>query len=246
LLFYNGARWYQPSVGRYAQPDGLEFANPFNLYAYAFNNPIAYDDPSGYSALALGRFGAAVLTDAAFGGPLDVVGDVIAIGVLAAGFSQTGGSPSDALGNGGTVHQGAPGASAASGASQAASSTPPSPDNCGPNGADGNDSGGSSSSSDGSGRPVEKNAGIFAQNGTKVSGFTRHGIDRAVGDTYDRAGTTPKAILDALKSPLKIESRRDAAGLPAQIFFGRDARVIVNPDTGQIVSVNPLSSIGAH
>jgi hypothetical protein len=37
----------------------------------------------------------------------------------------------------------------------------------------------------------------------------------------------------------------DKQGRPFQIFFGTDARVIVNPQTAQIVSVNPLSAAGA-
>jgi hypothetical protein len=37
----------------------------------------------------------------------------------------------------------------------------------------------------------------------------------------------------------------DKLGRPFQIFRGADARVIVNPQTGQIVSTNPLSAAGA-
>jgi hypothetical protein len=88
--------------------------------------------------------------------------------------------------------------------------------------------------------------GIVAQNGTKVTGFTEHGVDRAIGDTAKRAGTTPRAILDALKNPQKIDSGVDKFGRPFQRFFGKDARVVVNPQTGKVVSVNPLSGAGAH
>jgi RHS repeat-associated protein len=88
--------------------------------------------------------------------------------------------------------------------------------------------------------------GIVAQNGTRITGFTSHGIDRVIGDTAKRAGTKPQAILDALKNPKSIKSGVDNLGRPFEIFTGQNARVVVNPQTGQIVSVNPLSGAGAH
>jgi hypothetical protein len=56
----------------------------------------------------------------------------------------------------------------------------------------------------------------------------------------------PEAILDALKNPRNIVSGVDQKGRPFQIFTGQDARVIVNPVTGKVVSVNPLSRAGAQ
>ncbi len=88
--------------------------------------------------------------------------------------------------------------------------------------------------------------GIVAQDGTKVTGFTEHGVNRAVGDTAGRAGTKPEAIVDALKNPKKVVSGVDTKGRPFKIFTGKDARVVVNPQTGRVVSVNPLSGAGAH
>jgi hypothetical protein len=87
---------------------------------------------------------------------------------------------------------------------------------------------------------------IVAQNGTKITGFTKHGIDRVVGDGAKRAGVKPEALLDALKNPKKITSGVDSQGRPYQVFTGQDARVVVNPQTGQVVSTNPLSGAGAH
>ncbi|MGC2634908.1 MAG: RHS repeat-associated core domain-containing protein [Candidatus Cybelea sp.] len=65
--YYNGFRWYRPDYGRYTQPDPIGFsANPYNLYAYANNNPIVYEDPLGLAcspwtgALALSLIAAAV------------------------------------------------------------------------------------------------------------------------------------------------------------------------------------------
>jgi RHS repeat-associated protein len=87
---------------------------------------------------------------------------------------------------------------------------------------------------------------ILAKNGTKITGFTGHGVERAVGGAVGRAGVKPQAILDALENPVKITSGVDQLGRPFQIFVGQDARVVVNPQTGNVVSVNPLSGAGAH
>jgi hypothetical protein len=91
-----------------------------------------------------------------------------------------------------------------------------------------------------------KGTEIVAQNGTKITGFTKHGIDRVVGDDAKRAGVKPEALLDALKNPKKITSGVDSQGRPYQVLTGQDARVVVNPQTGQVVSTNPLSGAGAH
>ena len=90
-----------------------------------------------------------------------------------------------------------------------------------------------------------RSAGIVASNGTKITGLTRHGVNRAIGDGAERAGTRPQAILDALKNPKSIKEGVDSQGRPFQIFTGADARVVVNPQTGNIVSTNPLSGAGA-
>jgi RHS repeat-associated protein len=49
-LMYLNARYYDPVIGRFIQPDPLDPALPgvgVNRYAYAFNNPIMMLDPSG-------------------------------------------------------------------------------------------------------------------------------------------------------------------------------------------------------
>jgi|GEM_PF-2540258 len=52
LYFYN-ARWYDPALGRFIQPDSIvpEPGNPqaLNRYTYAGNNPIRYNDPTGHA-----------------------------------------------------------------------------------------------------------------------------------------------------------------------------------------------------
>ncbi|MDW8101216.1 MAG: RHS repeat-associated core domain-containing protein [Anaerolineae bacterium] len=51
-MYNYGARWYDPSLGRFLQPDPLvpEPGNPqaLNRYSYVLNNPIKYTDPSGH------------------------------------------------------------------------------------------------------------------------------------------------------------------------------------------------------
>ena len=59
-LFYNGARYYDPSTGRYpsADPQGLNWH--FNPYSYAHFNPLSYYDPTGEAATLAWCFGGPV------------------------------------------------------------------------------------------------------------------------------------------------------------------------------------------
>ncbi len=91
-----------------------------------------------------------------------------------------------------------------------------------------------------------KASGIIAQDGQKIIGFTKHGIDRAIGDTGKRAGTKPQAILDALKNPKSVKESVDNQGRPGKAYKGEYAKVVVNPETGKIISTNPLGRAGAN
>jgi hypothetical protein len=71
-------------------------------------------------------------------------------------------------------------------------------------------------------------------------------VDRAVGDGGKRAGASPAAIHGALTAPKKITSQIDAKGRAATVYKGNDARVVVNPDTGKIISVNPINRNGVR
>ncbi len=50
-LYYYGARYYDPTIGRFISPDTIvpDPASPqsFNRYSYCLNNPLKYTDPSG-------------------------------------------------------------------------------------------------------------------------------------------------------------------------------------------------------
>jgi len=57
-LYYYGARYYDPVIGRFISPDSI-VQDPFdpqmlNRYSYCRNNPLIYVDPSGH--LMIGRF----------------------------------------------------------------------------------------------------------------------------------------------------------------------------------------------
>ncbi len=51
-LMYYRARHYDPSLGRFVQPDTIvpEPGNPqaLNRYSYVLNNPLRYTDPTGH------------------------------------------------------------------------------------------------------------------------------------------------------------------------------------------------------
>lgn len=57
-LYYYGARYYDPSIGRVISPDTIvpNPANPqsLNRYSYCLNNPLKYIDPSGHGETWLG------------------------------------------------------------------------------------------------------------------------------------------------------------------------------------------------
>ncbi len=53
-LYYFGARYYDPEVGRWLTPDPMGFVDGMNLYAYVNNSPINLIDPHGYLGERLG------------------------------------------------------------------------------------------------------------------------------------------------------------------------------------------------
>jgi RHS repeat-associated protein len=57
-LYNYDARLYDPVVGKFASADPIVqapfFSQSFNRYAYSFNNPLIYVDPTGYNAADFG------------------------------------------------------------------------------------------------------------------------------------------------------------------------------------------------
>ncbi len=51
-LYYYGARWYDPYLNRWIQPDSIipdpNNSQSYDRYAYALNNPVRYTDPTGH------------------------------------------------------------------------------------------------------------------------------------------------------------------------------------------------------
>ena len=52
-LHYNWHRHYDPTIGRYTQPDPLGFVDGPSVYAYAGNAPGEFVDPDGQAALPI-------------------------------------------------------------------------------------------------------------------------------------------------------------------------------------------------
>ena len=50
-LYYYGARYYDPEIGRFISPDSIvqDYTDPqtLNRYSYCRNNPLIYIDPNG-------------------------------------------------------------------------------------------------------------------------------------------------------------------------------------------------------
>jgi len=71
-----------------------------------------------------------------------------------------------------------------------------------------------------------------------IKGFTAHAVDQAI-----TRGVKPAQILDALKNPLKIgETKVDSLGRQSQTIVGSKATVVVNPETGKVVTIYPTST----
>ncbi len=232
-LSYMGGRYYWPMVGRFTGVDPREVdadnLHSFNRYSYAANSPYRYVDPDGntpidiaFLAYDLGKLGVAMYTGVGVTGALTDVGASV-LGV----FSPIPGGRF-ALQALKYSERGAEmsynlvrGAEAAGSVAKAAEAAAAS-------------------------AAATRAAGIVAKDGTAVVGLTKHGVDRAIGDGAKRAGTKPDAILDAIKNPTKIKEGVDDLGRPFKVYTGEAARVVINPETGKIISTNPLSREGAR
>ena len=60
-LYYYGARYYDPALGRFISRDPSRYAGGFNLYGYCGNSPVDATDPSGL----ISREGLAEIADIA-------------------------------------------------------------------------------------------------------------------------------------------------------------------------------------
>jgi RHS repeat-associated protein len=91
-LYYYGARWYDPGLGRFIQADTIvpDAGDPkdFDRYAYVRNNPLRYTDPSGHCTLAASANGQATIqhTDCDFGG--QPIGPLLLMAAAAVGIGS--------------------------------------------------------------------------------------------------------------------------------------------------------------
>ena len=70
-LYYLNSRYYDPEVGRFISLDAVDYLTPdsihgLNLFAYCFNNPIMYADPSGHFVITLTTLLISITLGAAF------------------------------------------------------------------------------------------------------------------------------------------------------------------------------------
>jgi len=105
LLYYR-ARFYDPALGRFLNPDPIRFEGGINFYAYAGNNPTTLTDPTGEViplAVAIPYLvGAGVGAATAIGSELIVnpdasLGELATVGVLGAGLGVVGGAAGGAI-----------------------------------------------------------------------------------------------------------------------------------------------------
>ncbi|MGE0452401.1 MAG: RHS repeat-associated core domain-containing protein [Vicinamibacteria bacterium] len=66
-LYYYRARYYDPSVGRFAAEDPIGLEGGWNRFGYALSNPVIYTDPDGLRVVNCGEV--AVLVKPETGGP---------------------------------------------------------------------------------------------------------------------------------------------------------------------------------
>ncbi|MFA6426662.1 MAG: RHS repeat-associated core domain-containing protein, partial [Phycisphaerae bacterium] len=58
--YYMRARYYDPWLGRFLNPDPIGYADSMNLYQYCLNNPVNFTDPWGLDTLGIHANGAHV------------------------------------------------------------------------------------------------------------------------------------------------------------------------------------------
>ncbi len=96
-LVYFGARYYDPSIGRFITQDPLGIVDGPNLYAYCRNNPVNWVDPWGLCRSGYERWGDTI-SDVATGLNAAALASLLAgpVGLLSAELISSGASAADA------------------------------------------------------------------------------------------------------------------------------------------------------
>lgn len=90
----------------------------------------------------------------------------------------------------------------------------------------------------------QKIIGMTTSKGTKIVSKSDHFINRVIGSVEEqRSGVTIESIQEALATPDRVDERQGKRGVSVR-YFGKDAIVTVNPDTGNLIQVNPRHSQG--
>ncbi len=72
-----------------------------------------------------------------------------------------------------------------------------------------------------------------------IKGFTKHGINSAI--SHDGVGVSSKAMLDAVKNPMKVVNQADGAVK----YVGKNATVILNK-AGEVITTWARNSAGTR
>jgi len=96
-LYYYGARYYDPAMGRFISADPVDgdLTNPqsFNKYSYVLNNPLKYVDPTGKSAESILQWSWTTGGFASqFDGPIPGLADLVGLGIGIIGTVAAGGA----------------------------------------------------------------------------------------------------------------------------------------------------------
>ena len=84
--------------------------------------------------------------------------------------------------------------------------------------------------------------GVKTLEGTIITGKSDHFIARVIGsEDQRRSGVTIDSVKDALLKPEKVDSTIRQKGISVR-YFGKEAIVTVNPETGNLIQTNPRRS----
>lgn len=203
-LVYMQQRYYDAQSGRFLSTDSVlptdDGAN-FNRYWYANDNPYRYTDPDGRDVTEF--IGGLFVETAHFVTGQGFNGSAV-VGALKDGYNGEGG------GVGHAILEDAETVSTVAGVAGAIK-------------------GGAVLLGRVAAKAAIKEGGELAEGeagrvvGDKIAGYTKHGIDQAIGRDGGR-GVHPKAILDAVKNPTKV---MEQAGSKTK-YVGKDATVVTN------------------